>query len=305
VEDLIRGQVEVDTADLGDFVIAKTLEEPLYHLAVVVDDGEMGVTHVIRGEEHLSNTPRQILILEALGFERPTYAHIPLILAPDRSKLSKRAGAVSALEYRDQGYLPEAILNYLALLGWNPGTDEEIFSLEELIAKFDISKIQKGGAIFDTTKLKWVNKEWMQRNKEIVSGEIENRIKNKYGVSEVHPELVETVFERVETLGEVDEMLGEGELDYFFSAPTLDREKIAWKKSTPEDAKRHLEAILSKLSLPDSIMKYAEEVGKGDVLWPLRYALSGQEKSPDPFALLRILGTEESSRRVEQAIEIL
>src|SRR5690606_13107449 len=125
-----RGDVTFDTTELGDFVIAKSESEPLYHLAVVIDDHEMGVTHVIRGEDHISNTPRQILILEAIGAVRPSYAHIPLILAPDRSKMSKRHGTVSVTEYRKQGYLPEAILNYMALLGWNPGGEKEVFTLD-------------------------------------------------------------------------------------------------------------------------------------------------------------------------------
>ena len=304
-EDMIRGQVEFDTTDLGDFVVAKSLEEPLYHLAVVVDDAEMGVTNVIRGEEHLSNTPRQILILEALGFARPIYAHIPLILAQDRSKLSKRAGAVSALEYRDQGYLPEAILNYLALLGWNPGTEQEIFSLEELIKSFDPTKIQKGGAIFDTEKLRWVNKEWMGRTRDKTQETINKKIQGKYGVGDLHPELVQTVFERVETLGDIDEMLERGELEYFFSEPTLEVEKIIWKKSNKEDTIKHLEKLTELVGNDDDVMRYAEEVGKGDVLWPLRYALSGQEKSPDPFTLMHILGPEKSVERVKRAMELL
>ena len=129
--DLILGDIEVDTTDLGDFVIAKDLENPLYHLTVVVDDGIMEVSHVIRGQDHISNTPRQILILEALGFQRPIYAHIPLILAPDKTKLSKRHGALATLEYRDIGYFKEAILNFMAMIGWNPGDDREIFSKQE------------------------------------------------------------------------------------------------------------------------------------------------------------------------------
>ncbi|MDO8424222.1 MAG: glutamate--tRNA ligase family protein, partial [bacterium] len=150
-DDLVRGAVEFDTAELKDFIIARNINEPVYHLAVVVDDAEAGVTHVIRGEDHISNTPRQILIQEALGFPRPLYAHLPLILAPDKSKLSKRkhGESVSLEYYRNKGYLPEAMVNYLALLGWNPGTEQEIFTMEELIEQFDLSKIQKGGAIFD------------------------------------------------------------------------------------------------------------------------------------------------------------
>ncbi len=159
-EDLVRGQVEFDTTELGDFIIARNLNEPLYHLAVVVDDFESGITHVIRGEDHISNTPRQILIQEAIGAPRPMYAHLSLILAPDRSKLSKRkhGESVSLDHYRRKGYSPEAITNYLALLGWNPGTEQEIFTLDELINVFDFSRVHKGGAIFDEKKLAWVNR---------------------------------------------------------------------------------------------------------------------------------------------------
>ena len=139
--DLIRGDIEFDTTELKDFVIAKSLEEPVYHLAVVVDDFEMGVTHIIRGDDGISNTPRQILIQEAIGTPRPIYAHLPLILAPDKTKLSKRKHGeqVSVSFYKSAGYLPEAMINFLAMVGWNPGTEQEIFSMEELIEKFDIT----------------------------------------------------------------------------------------------------------------------------------------------------------------------
>ncbi|HEU5114515.1 MAG TPA: glutamate--tRNA ligase family protein, partial [Candidatus Paceibacterota bacterium] len=154
-QDLIRGDIEFDTTELGDFVIAKSVTEPIFHFAVVLDDYLMGITHVIRGEDHISNTPRQILIQEALGAPTPIYAHLPLVLAHDRSKLSKRHGAESMTHYRDAGYVPDALLNYMALLGWNPGTDQEIFDLDGLIKAFDISKVQKGGAIFNEEKLRW------------------------------------------------------------------------------------------------------------------------------------------------------
>ncbi len=159
-EDSIRGKVKFDTSDLGDFVIAKSETEPLYHFTVTVDDSKMGITNIIRAEDHISNTPRQILIIEALGFDRPKYAHIPLILSSDRSKLSKRygSGATSIIKLKEKGFLPEAVLNYLTLLGWNPGTDQEIFKKEDLIESFSLEKIQKGGAVFDEEKLKWINK---------------------------------------------------------------------------------------------------------------------------------------------------
>ena len=159
-DDLIRGVVEFNTTELGDFVIAKNVNKPLYHLAVVIDDFESGITHVIRGEDHISNTPRQILIQEAIGAPRPLYAHLPLILAQDRSKLSKRkhGESVSLDYYRHKGYSRDAIINYLALLGWNPGTEQEIFTLGELINVFDLKRVHKGGAIFDEKKLAWVNR---------------------------------------------------------------------------------------------------------------------------------------------------
>ena len=158
--DLVRGEIEFDTTELKDFVIAKSVDEPLYHLAVVIDDFESGITHVIRGEDHISNTPRQILIQEAIGAPRPLYAHLPLILAQDRSKLSKRkhGESVSLDYYRHKGYSRDAIINYLALLGWNPGTEQEIFTLPELINVFDLERVHKGGAIFDEKKLAWVNR---------------------------------------------------------------------------------------------------------------------------------------------------
>ena len=158
--DLVRGEIEFDTTELKDFIIAKSVDEPLYHLAVVIDDFESNITHVIRGEDHISNTPRQILIQETISAPRPIYAHLPLILAPDRSKLSKRkhGESVSLDYYRNKGYSPEAMINYLALLGWNPGTEQEIFTLPELINVFDFSRVHKGGAIFDEKKLAWVNR---------------------------------------------------------------------------------------------------------------------------------------------------
>jgi len=166
-EDLIRGEIEFDTGLIGDMVIAKDLSTPLYNFAVVVDDYEMRINHVIRGEDHISNTPKQILLQEALGFLRPAYAHLPLILGPDKRKLSKRHGDVSVSEYRKSGYLPEALVNFMALLGWNPGTDREIFSLASLAKEFSLDKVQKGGAIFNLKRLDYLNGFYLrQKSKE-------------------------------------------------------------------------------------------------------------------------------------------
>ena len=165
-QDLIKDEISFDTADLQDFVIAKSLDEPVYHFASVVDDMDLQITHVIRGEDHISNTPRQILIAQALGASLPVYAHIPLILATDRSKLSKRHGATSVFDFKKLGYLPEAVINFIATLGWSPQAqklEQEIFSLEELVKYFDLTKVQKSGAIFNLEKLNWFNKEYLKK----------------------------------------------------------------------------------------------------------------------------------------------
>ncbi|MEO8638197.1 MAG: glutamate--tRNA ligase [Candidatus Taylorbacteria bacterium] len=317
--DMIRGQIEFDTTELGDFVIAKSMDEPIYHLAVVVDDFESKVTHIVRGEDHISNTPRQILIQEAIGAPRPIYAHLPLILDRERAKLSKRKHGekVSLRHFEKEGYLPVAIVNYMAMLGWNPGGDNEIFSLSELIPIFDITKVQKGGAIFDEEKLRWFNKEHLKKisnYQSLISKEI------KKVLGEVDDEIVEKiapiVFERISTFGDIKKMNEEGELAYFFGSPEYDSSKLSWKDESKEKTKGHLESVLALIQkapekdfteagIKNAIWKYAEEAGKGSVLWPLRFALSGREKSPDPFTLAFILGKEETEKRLETAIKKL
>lgn len=318
--DLIRGDIEIDVSDLGDFIIARNTSDPLYHLAVCVDDVESGVTHIIRGDDHISNTPRQILILEALGGIRPIYAHLPLVLAADKSKLSKRkhGESVSLKYYREKGYEPQAVLNFLALLGWNPGTDQEIFTREELISVFDLSKVQKKGGVFNTEKLDWINREYILRTptKSQVSNlkfEINNtKFKNYPQISNEKflEKFLEIILDRIHRWGEISELLDAGEFDYLFEEPALDPEKIAWKNQSNQGAKNNLEQ-LAKILAPShlqgdgkrgEIERFAEQAGKGETFWPLRYALSGKEKSPDPFTLIEILGPEESKKRIQNAI---
>jgi len=311
--DLIRGEIEMEVGDLGDFIIARNIEDPLYHLAVCIDDSESGITHIIRGDDHISNTPRQILIIEALGGKRPIYAHMPLVLAEDKSKLSKRKHGekVSLRYYKEKGYTPEAIVNFLAMIGWNPGTPEEIFSLEELVKVFDLSKVQKKGGIFDIKKLRWMNKEHMKLKPEETKQKIGERIGKHFGDREVHPDLIEMLFERIEVLSDIDNLIQAGELDYFFNEPKLDVEKIAWKDQTKENAKENLHKVSEILGkgeafeedfLRSHLRKLTEIEGKGNVFWPLRYSLSGREKSPDPLSLIKILGIEESKKRITDAI---
>ncbi len=309
--DLVLGEIEVDTTDLKDFVIAKDLDSPLYHFAVVVDDIEMGVTHIIRGQDHISNTARQILILEALSETRPEYAHIPLILSPDKSKLSKRHGALSALEYKEMGYLPEAILNFIALIGWNPGGEQEIFTLPELVQKFSLDKVQKGGGIFNIKKLDWINKEHM---KKIVPSEIQKNIFAQLPDSLHNPKLVPIIFERIAKWGDVKEMVERGELDFFFKQPEINREKLIYKNTPPEKISNNLKLAVKALenlnendftteNIKNALMLIANVLeNRGELLHPVRYALSGKDKSPDPFTIAEILGKNETILRLQKAI---
>lgn len=305
-DDAVRGTIETDTTDLGDFVIAKSLAEPLFHLAVVVDDHEEGVTHVIRGEDHIPNTPRQILIARALGFPSPVYAHLPLVLAEDRTKLSKRKGALPVTAYRDMGYLPSVLLNFMAFIGWNPGGEREIYTLAELVGLFDITKIQKGGAIFNKEKLAWMNKEHVRMQSPEEHLEAVRPYMGKYP-KEMLERLLPTIIDRISSYGELA-AVEESEFRFFIVRPDVPVEKIIWKNGDLSEAKRHLSAakeilssadFLSADTIKNALLPYAETHGKGNVLWPLRMALSGQDKSVDPFTICYVLGAEEVSLRID------
>jgi glutamyl/glutaminyl-tRNA synthetase len=273
-------------------------------MTVVVDDYEMGISHVIRGEDHISNTPRQILIQEALGFSRPKYAHLPLILGPDRTKLSKRHGAESLSEYR-KDYLPEAIFNFLAFLGWHPKDDREILTKEELINEFSLERVQKGGAIFDTRKLEWMNTEYIRKKspKELLVyfkdiGRLDGRLMSK-------PDDLEKIIAleqpRLKKLSELPEKTA-----YFFEASEYPKELLRWKGTQNYQLiRKHLEKIIELWPDSNKVMSYADKEGRGEVLWPFRVALSGRETSPGPFEIGEILGREETLRRIKKALELL
>lgn len=320
--DEIKGEVTMNTADLGDFVLAKNIREPLFHLAVVVDDFDVGVTHVIRGEDHVSNTPRHILIQRAIGAPTPVYAHLPLVLGPDKQKLSKRRGALALTEYRDRGYLPEAMLNMVALVGWNPGTAQELFTKTELIEAFDLRKVQKSPAVFNTEKLDWVNKEHIKfLSDEARLAHIEqflpDQIKTLSGFTrEKLAHIAPLIIERISHFDEVRTMAAAGELSYYFEAPHFDKEKLFWKQENDVaklvERLTQVRALLEQLdevqfsqeSVKKALWDYAEREGRGSVLWPVRYALSGREKSPDPFQLASILGKAETLARLHNAITL-
>lgn len=317
--DVIRGDISFDTTELKDFIIGRAIDDPLYNFAVVVDDAAQGITHVIRGEDHISNTPRQILIQEALGYSRPVYAHFPLHLGSDRSKLSKRTGDVAVRSYREQGYLPEALLNYLAVLGWTPPSGREVLSKGEMVEEFDLHDLHKSGAIFDIEKLRWYNRHFLS--------EMSDASFLAYALPTLKTAIIERglvwgemtastlcniLRERIAVSSDIQELTAAGEFDFFFADPRLDRARIPEKRSTPEEATEHLgyaRNVLEKFSdswnaedLKNALWDYATDKGRGAVLWPLRYALSGREKSPDPFTIAAIMGKETTIRRIDAAL---
>lgn len=317
--DLILGDITFNTEELGDFVIARNMNSPLYHLTVVIDDGLSEVSHVIRGQDHISNTARQILILEALGFTRPFYAHIPLILSEGGGKMSKRDPNVYPVtEYREMGILPDALINFMAMIGWNPGDEREIFTKEELVQAFSLDRVQKKGSVYNIQKLFWINKEHL---KKLSNEELDVYFK-KFLPQEISDELYLKIrpllIERVSYGKEIIEMHQAGEFSYYIENPKItDLSKIIWKQATLEDAKKNLSHVLelfknaqdsdfeTEESVKNLVWTYAEEVGKGDVLWPLRYTLTGQDKSPNPFFVVSILGKSISIQRIQSVLESL
>jgi glutamyl-tRNA synthetase len=316
-KDLIRGKVSFDTSQFGDIVIAKDLESPLYNFAAVVDDYEMKITHVIRGEDHISNTPKQILIQKALGLPELTYAHLPLILNPDRSKLSKRFAETSLLSYRDEGYLPEALINFLILLGWHPKDDKEIFSLEELIQEFDLNRVQKSGAIFNEDKLNWINAKYI---KNMSIEDLFYKVKpiilqsGLDGNDEFILKILKLEKERMKTLKDIIN-LG---MFFFKLDESYDPSLLIWKETPKEKIKEILIKIYDLLNKLNDIEfeksmifnKLTEIINlygysRGEVFWPFRVALSGLKSSPDPTEICEILGKNESLYRLKIALNKL
>lgn len=309
--DLIRGRVSFLNETIDDQVLIKSDGWPTYHLASVIDDHLMGIKDVIRGEEWLSSTPKHILLYEAFGWKVPNFAHLPLILGPDKAKLSKRHGSAHLSEFIKDGYLPEAMINFLALLGWNPKTEEEIFSLEELVQRFKLEDVNKSGAIFNHDKLDWFNAYYIKQLSINDLIERSQRFVNydKYPDQESVIRAMQITQDRLVKLSEI-----EGLLDSIFVLPDYDENLLVWKKSDKAGAKHVLEILQTKIAgmiLEDVAQIETEikafiadnELGVGDVLWPLRVSLSGSQHSPTPFELLWILGQQESLRRVGIALK--
>ncbi len=323
--DSIRGKIKFNPILIGDIVIAKNLKTPLFNFAVVVDDFEMKISHVIRGEDHISNTPKQILIQKALGFNELKYAHLPLILAPDRSKLSKRYIETSVLDYKNEGYLADALVNFLAFLGWHPEDNREMLKREELINEFSLKRVQKAGAIFNLEKLEWLNSQYIKQvNETDLVKALKEFIPLEWNENKkLLLKIVAIEKERIKKLASFKELAG-----FFFKLPDYDSQLLKWPRSTLplaspiadgqnpviekiiinlklllETLKEVSEENFLKIELENKIMPLTEVWGRGELLWPLRVALSGRQASPGPFEIMEILGKEETLKRVKLAIK--
>ncbi|HEU5338624.1 MAG TPA: glutamate--tRNA ligase [Sulfuricaulis sp.] len=311
VEDLIRGRVVFQNSELDDLIIARGDGSPTYNFTVVVDDMDMNITHVIRGDDHLNNTPRQMNMLKALGFTPPVYAHVPMILGPDGARLSKRHGAVSVMQYRDDGYLPEALLNYLARLGWSHG-DQEVFSIEEMIKLFDVTKVHSSAAAFNPEKLLWLNQHYIKTGElKHVAHHLSHHL-GKLGIDPSQgPDLMEVVKaqrERAKTLAEMASNSA-----FFYRAFDNYDAKDAATHLKP-DAVKPLTQLCEKLAalqkweaqaIHDAVSGVAEAEGLklGKIAQPLRVAVAGRAVSPPIDVTLLLLGRDKTLERLNAALE--
>lgn len=309
--DFLRGEIEFKRLTTGDFVIMKSDGTPAYNFACVVDDYEMGITHVLRAEDHISNTPKQIWLYEALGWEPPEFGHLSMILGPDKRKLSKRHGATSVEELRDHGFLPQAVVNYLALLGWSHPEGKEILSLEELVEAFSLERVTLSPQIFDFERLRWFNRKHLAR---LPSGELLQAAEPflKWLGEEAladREKLTKALGLVVPSVSTLSELVGHPDLIALFRRPTLSNEVLnelsqGKKLEVLEKIVARLPSRLTRDDLRPLVRKVAAELGlkPRDVFHPLRLALTGRDKGPELAAVCEILGTEEVLARLSQAL---
>jgi glutamyl-tRNA synthetase len=323
-DDLVRDRIEIDVANLGgDFVIVRSDGTPLYHFAVVVDDAEMEMTLIIRGEDHISNTPKHILLFRALGHEVPVFAHLPLILNPDRTKMSKRKSQTAIDDYRAQGFIREALVNYLALLGWATGSEDEILSIEEVVERFDIHEVHKAGAVFDRDRLEWLNGQWIRRlepddlvdrlrpflQADLAAGRID-----RLPSDEELTALLPVIQERLPRLGVISDLVGFLWVDELSVDPALLVPK-RWDPATTAAglaAARDVVAALGAVSfeadeLEPRLRELAESRGwkAGDLFMAIRVAVTGRTATPPLFDTLVALGYARTIERLDRAIDLL
>ena len=311
-EDKIYGKINVNNNEIDDFIIVRSDGSPTYNFTVVVDDNNMCINYVIRGEDHISNTPKQILIYSALNYPVPDFAHLPMILGSDKKRLSKRHGAAAVEDFREQGYSVDALLNYIAMLGWNSDSEDELFSLEDLISKFDINKIQKKGAVYDEKKLHWVAGQHMIRKSE---KNLLNEIREDDPTWQKHSKdnyifsVLKLMKIRAKTLNELKEACA-----YFFSDPKdFDENAIIkrWKDKSVNKLINNFITRLEKLSnwsqkdLDESLRDTAQDmaVSAAKLIHPVRLALSGQSHGPGLFELIELLGKMTTLRRLRKALD--
>lgn len=316
-EDLVRGKVSEQGKNISDFVIQKADCQFLYHFTVVVDDSEMNISHVIRGEDHISNTSKHILLFKALGSETPQFAHLPLLLNKDRSKMSKRdeSGKPATLErLKSEGYLPEAVANYLALLGWNPGDEREFFSMEELIEEFDFKRVAKAGAVFDLERLNFFNSHYIRK---LALNELVEKIKPFLDFEADNEELLlratKLIQERLKFFAEASDLLKFFFVQSEYEVSLFEHKKMKVDLATAKLALEKSLETLQKLedwdeaSIKDGLIALVEkmEMKNGQILWPIRVALTGQKFSPGVWEVASALGKEESIKRIAHAIDKL
>ncbi|NIT04545.1 glutamate--tRNA ligase [Candidatus Saccharibacteria bacterium] len=314
-KDLIRGEIKFENRLIDDQVLLKSDGFPTYHLAVVVDDHEMGVTHIMRGEEWISSTPKHVILYKALGWSLPIFAHLPILRETDRAKLSKRHGAVSILEFRQEGYLPEALLNFLSLLGWSHPKGAEMFSLDEFIKTLNVSRISTSAPVFDRRKLAWLNGEYIR---DLTNRQLANRLKDyfqRYRGSKIDDgllvKIVPLVRERIKKLSEFEGLAG-----FFFKEVVWTKEKLVTKGESVNSVSEKLEKTTelfeksrgwSAESLEEASRRLAKENNwkPAELFMVLRIAATGQEISPPLFESLEILGKERTLRRMERALSVV
>ncbi len=331
-DDLIRGEIVVNTKNLDDYVLMKADGFPTYHFANVVDDHLMKITHVLRGEEWIASTPKHVLLYEAFGWQMPQFAHLPQLLNKQRKKLSKRDGDSSVSDFVASGYLKEALLNFIALLGWNAGTEQEIYNFDELINQFSLDNVHKAGAVFDVDKLDWINGMYIRECSDTKFLELaqpylekanlltfqDNKIiVNGTGETLKQSDLIKIISlekTRIKKLNELPEAIS------FLLHDTLNYEaqNLIWKKSDKESTKNNLKLLIEyftglgdKISTVEKLESDLRELiqqhslDTGSILWPMRYALSGKDKSPGPFELALTLGTAKTIKRLQEALNAL
>jgi len=323
-DDIIRGRVEIDVGNLGgDFVIVRGDGTPLYHFAVVVDDAAMGITHVIRGEDHISNTPKHILLFRALGYAEPAFAHLPLILNPDRTKMSKRKSQTAVSDYIAEGFIREALVNYLALLGWATGTEEEVLSIDEIVERFELDQVHKGGAVFDRERLEWLNGQWIRRldpddlidrlrpfvEADLAAGRIDTMPSDEELRS-----LLPVITERLPRLGAIGDLVGFLWVDELSIDPALLVPK-RWDAATTAEGLAAARATIADIGavsfeadeLEPPLRALAEARGwkVGDLFMAIRVAVTGRTATPPLFDTLVALGLDRTLERLDRAIGML